>query len=46
MTWFTSPKQNKTARSIPNPKEPLRRMLVIMERGTLIAGFSISSDIC
>ena len=45
MTLSMSPKQNSSARSIPNPSVPLRMTLAIIERGTFTAAFSISSDI-
>lgn len=40
-----SPRQNRTAISIPNPRNAFSDMLVTMERGTLMDGFCISSDI-
>lgn len=40
-----SPRQSRTAISIPNPKKAFSVMLVTMERGTLMEGFWISSDI-
>ncbi len=39
------PSPKRVARSMPKPRNPFTRMLVTMERGTKIAGFSISSDI-
>ena len=40
-----SPRQSKTAISIPKPKKAFRAMLVTMDRGTLTEAFWISSDI-
>ena len=35
----------RVAIRIPKPRQPLRSMLVIIDRGTVRDGFSISSDI-
>lgn len=40
-----SPRQNRTAISIPKPKQAFSAMLVTMDRGTLTEAFWISSDI-
>lgn len=40
-----SPRQSRTAISMPNPRKAFSVMLVTMERGTLMEGFCISSDI-
>ena len=39
------PMPKSVAISMPNPRQPLISMLVMMDRGTEIDGFSISSDI-
>lgn len=46
VTLPTSPKQNRTAKSMPNPNEPLIKIPAIIDRGTFLAAFSTSSDIC
>ena len=39
------PSPKRVAKSMPKPINPFKRMLVTIERGTEIAGFSISSHI-
>lgn len=42
----TSPRQKRTARSMPKPRKPFKAIPVIIDRGTFTEGFWISSDIC
>ena len=38
-------RQNNVARIMPNPKVPFKTILSIMDRGTTMEAFCISSDI-
>ena len=44
-TASTLPRPKRVAISMPKPRHPFTMMLVTIERGTVIAAFSISSDI-